>query len=246
MSITTCLMTSNWHEFHLALGLAEDRGIGVGVNVVRLPTEHSLYQLPADELAEVVTTMRATQPALTGAAAGGLDRAPGGPGAPAGDPLPGRGSRPTSHPRIARSSSLPLPPVDGRGSPSRSSDPAPAPSPCRGCGAGDGAGRGHRRRDRRGLAGRRAPLRRRGGRRSGVDGLGGALAEAFGDPDAWELAERVPDVDDDRFWTWMPAAGAVEAHELIGRGPPGRRAGGLVGADLVLRPWSRPPGQAWT
>lgn len=66
ISITTCLMRANWHEFADLLAMAEARGFTVGVNVVRFPEEQSLYQLPADELAVVVETMQATEVQLTG------------------------------------------------------------------------------------------------------------------------------------------------------------------------------------
>ena len=60
VSITHCLMTSNWHEFADLLRLAEERDLKVGVNVVRLPQEQSLYQLDAEDLAHVVGSLRAT------------------------------------------------------------------------------------------------------------------------------------------------------------------------------------------
>ncbi|MCU1368930.1 MAG: Radical superfamily enzyme [Ilumatobacteraceae bacterium] len=60
VSLTHCLMSSNWHEFADFLTIAEDRDILVGVNVVRFPEVLSLYHLPADELDHVVSTMRAT------------------------------------------------------------------------------------------------------------------------------------------------------------------------------------------
>ena len=60
VSLTHCLMSTNWHEFADFLTIAEDRDILVGVNVVRFPEALSLYHLPADELDRVVTTMRAT------------------------------------------------------------------------------------------------------------------------------------------------------------------------------------------
>jgi len=66
ISLTTCLMRSNWHEFAKLLTLAEARGLYVGVNVVRFPEHQSLYQLPADELAPVVEAMQATEVHLTG------------------------------------------------------------------------------------------------------------------------------------------------------------------------------------
>jgi hypothetical protein len=53
-------MTSNWHEFADLLGIAEERDLTVGVNVVRLPQEQSLYQLDAEDLAHVVGRLRAT------------------------------------------------------------------------------------------------------------------------------------------------------------------------------------------
>lgn len=62
VSVAHCLMTSNWSEFDRLLGLAEERGLWVGVNVVRYPIHLSLYHRPAAELGHVVCTLRARNP----------------------------------------------------------------------------------------------------------------------------------------------------------------------------------------
>ncbi|MEZ5138977.1 MAG: radical SAM protein [Acidimicrobiales bacterium] len=66
VSIAHCLMTENWHEFADLLQLAEERRIGIGVNVVRFPVGLSLYQLPVDELREIVAALEATPVQLSG------------------------------------------------------------------------------------------------------------------------------------------------------------------------------------
>jgi molybdenum cofactor biosynthesis enzyme MoaA len=50
LTINTCLMAVNHHEFADVLLLAEERGIHVDVSVVREPAAVSLYALPLDEL----------------------------------------------------------------------------------------------------------------------------------------------------------------------------------------------------
>jgi MoaA/NifB/PqqE/SkfB family radical SAM enzyme len=57
VSLAHCLMRSNWHEFAQFLRFAEDRGFQVGINEVVFPVELSLFQMPPDELRQVVTTM---------------------------------------------------------------------------------------------------------------------------------------------------------------------------------------------
>lgn len=54
LSLTFCLMVANAHEFVDYLVMADDLGCQVYVNTVRQPPEHSLYQLPTDELRRVV------------------------------------------------------------------------------------------------------------------------------------------------------------------------------------------------
>lgn len=54
LSLTFCLMVQNAHEFVDYLLMAEDLGCQVYVNTVRQPPQHSLYQLPADDLRCVV------------------------------------------------------------------------------------------------------------------------------------------------------------------------------------------------
>lgn len=57
VSLTFCLMVQNAHEFVDYLLMAEDLGCQVYVNTVRQPPEHSLYQLPIDQLRLVVEQM---------------------------------------------------------------------------------------------------------------------------------------------------------------------------------------------
>jgi len=57
VSLAHCLMRSNWHEFAQFLRFAEDRGFQVGINEVVFPVELSLFQMPPDELRQVVNTM---------------------------------------------------------------------------------------------------------------------------------------------------------------------------------------------
>ena len=57
VSLAHCLMRSNWHEFAQFLRFAEDREFQVGINEVVFPVELSLFQMPPDELRQVVNTM---------------------------------------------------------------------------------------------------------------------------------------------------------------------------------------------
>lgn len=66
VTIASCLMTSNWHEFAELLQLAEGRGLDIGINVVRFPAEQSLYHLKAERLRTVVEQLEATDPGVTG------------------------------------------------------------------------------------------------------------------------------------------------------------------------------------
>jgi hypothetical protein len=54
VSITHCLMVDNWQTFPELLAIAEERDMKVGINTVRFPEHHSLFQLLPQELAEVV------------------------------------------------------------------------------------------------------------------------------------------------------------------------------------------------
>jgi hypothetical protein len=61
LRLTFCLMRSNWEEFAPVLAFAEERGLGVDVNVVDNPSQSSLLWLRRDELAAVVAALeRAT------------------------------------------------------------------------------------------------------------------------------------------------------------------------------------------
>jgi pyruvate-formate lyase-activating enzyme len=66
VTIASCLMTSNWHEFAELLQLAEGRGLDIGINVVRFPADQSLYHLKAERLRTVVEQLEATDPGVTG------------------------------------------------------------------------------------------------------------------------------------------------------------------------------------
>ena len=59
VTLTYCLMTTNWHEFADFCLAADERGLGCTVNTVTQPDPLSLYHLPADELAEVVGQLEA-------------------------------------------------------------------------------------------------------------------------------------------------------------------------------------------
>ena len=249
VSITTCLMASNWHEFHLTLGLAEARDLDVGVNVVRLPVEHSLYQLGRDDLTAVVTTLQATDPHLTGPRlttwtshvaalahrATVLQRPPT-PHDPTTNHIPGTPVELAPAP-TSRWEWLPFPEAATDGA----ADPTPPPS------AGPEA------HFEVGHEGTLAVGRFDDG--LGIDGtdldgrpiteLMARLAASFGDPRSWPLAERRRPLDDDRFWLLLDAPEADGDHELIGsarRDPDGS----LQGATLVLRPRTRGPHEVWT
>ncbi|QXC60290.1 radical SAM protein [Aquihabitans sp. G128] len=246
VSITTCLMASNWREFHRTLGLAEARGLDVGVNVVRLPVEHSLYQLGGDELAAVVATLRATEPELTGprlaawtshvdalAHRADLLQRPRPERDRYADEVPGT---PVAGPS-SRWAWLPFPEVATAGA----ADPTPAPS------AGP---EGHFTVDLEGTVSvqRLDPALVVDG--SGLDGrsvaeLMARLASAFGDPGSWHQATRRAPTDDDRFWLLLNGVEASGDHELIGSA---RRDGdgSLSGLALVLRPRTREASTAWT
>ncbi len=58
VSLAHCLMRPNWHEFLDLLLLAEELDVDtVGVNFVVFPRQLSFYQMPADQLRLVVSTM---------------------------------------------------------------------------------------------------------------------------------------------------------------------------------------------
>ncbi len=59
MNLSHCLMVDNWQTFPQFLQLAESRGLDVFVNTVRFPAQHSLFHLPAADLAEVVSHLSA-------------------------------------------------------------------------------------------------------------------------------------------------------------------------------------------
>ena len=57
LTLTYCLMTTNWHEFADFCLAADERGLGCTVNTVTQPDHLSLYHLPAEGLAEVVAEL---------------------------------------------------------------------------------------------------------------------------------------------------------------------------------------------
>jgi MoaA/NifB/PqqE/SkfB family radical SAM enzyme len=60
LSVTFCLMVDNWQEFGDFLVFGEERGCRVHVNTVRQPAVHSLYQLPTNQLSEVLDSLHGT------------------------------------------------------------------------------------------------------------------------------------------------------------------------------------------
>ena len=54
VTVTYCLMRSNWQDFGAFCQQADARGIGCAVNTVTEPAHLSLYRMPPGELAEVV------------------------------------------------------------------------------------------------------------------------------------------------------------------------------------------------
>jgi MoaA/NifB/PqqE/SkfB family radical SAM enzyme len=65
VSIATCFMRSNRHEFADLLLMAEERDVFVGVNVVRFPEVESVYALPPIEIRRTIDQLRAQRPRLT-------------------------------------------------------------------------------------------------------------------------------------------------------------------------------------
>lgn len=59
VTVTYCLMATNWHEFLDFCRAADERGIGCAVNVVSVPQEMSLYFVAPDELARIVDALDA-------------------------------------------------------------------------------------------------------------------------------------------------------------------------------------------
>jgi MoaA/NifB/PqqE/SkfB family radical SAM enzyme len=57
LSLTFCLMRSNWHEFGAFCRLADERGLSADVNTVGDPAHLSLFHLDVDELAAVVAAL---------------------------------------------------------------------------------------------------------------------------------------------------------------------------------------------
>ena len=59
VTVTFCLMRSNWQEFGAFCRQADERGIGCAVNVVTEPATMSLYTLPPGDLAQIVAELEA-------------------------------------------------------------------------------------------------------------------------------------------------------------------------------------------
>ncbi len=59
VTVTFCLMRTNWQDFAAFCRQADDRGIGCAVNVVTEPGGMSLFTLPPDDLAEIVASLDA-------------------------------------------------------------------------------------------------------------------------------------------------------------------------------------------
>lgn len=66
VSLNLCLMVPNWHEFRRYLRDADERELDVHVNTVIGPRDLSLYHLPADDLAAVLSELRAQDEADPG------------------------------------------------------------------------------------------------------------------------------------------------------------------------------------
>jgi radical SAM protein with 4Fe4S-binding SPASM domain len=59
VSLTFCLMRSNWHEFGAFCRMADERGFSCDVNTVRDPEHLSLFALGADDLCAVISALEA-------------------------------------------------------------------------------------------------------------------------------------------------------------------------------------------
>jgi MoaA/NifB/PqqE/SkfB family radical SAM enzyme len=57
-SINHCLMAQNFHEFHLMLRMAEERGLTVDVSVVRSPGHSCVAHLPREEIQQGLEVLR--------------------------------------------------------------------------------------------------------------------------------------------------------------------------------------------
>lgn len=57
LGLTYCLMVPNWHEFGDFLMFADEWDVSVYVNTVTSPSALSLYDLPLDELCDIVVAM---------------------------------------------------------------------------------------------------------------------------------------------------------------------------------------------
>ena len=57
LTLTYCLMAQNWHEFGDYLLFADEWDCDVCVNLVRVPSQCSLYTLPVEELDRITTML---------------------------------------------------------------------------------------------------------------------------------------------------------------------------------------------
>lgn len=251
VSITTCLMTANWHEFADLLALAEDRDLDVGVNVVRFPAEHSLYQLSADELATVVATLDGTDVELTG---GRLSA------------WTGQRAALTQRLAVLRTDDPHLGPAHGLAGASHGPAGPLVPAPTsrwpwlpfpeeatRSAGTAVPSGPGPAAVFAIDVDGKVSVVRIDPGVPVDVDGLDGdnvaeladRLLAAFPDPSGWVLADRWRPVDDDRFWLWLGAAGQEPVAEMIGTSTRDLD-GNLEGATYTIRPVTARTANPWT
>jgi MoaA/NifB/PqqE/SkfB family radical SAM enzyme len=249
VSLTHCLMTGNWHEFADLLALAEERDLHVGVNIVRFPAVHSLYQLPADELAHVVERLHATEVDLTGTRRASWD-----------DQLAALAHRlrvlqaddPALGPHHGLPGTSPTATAAGPGGPTSRWPWLPFPEQATAAGTtevpGSDAPEAHLAVGTSGLI---SVLRLDPGVPVDLDGLDGLVVEELyerlvavngGDPPT--AAPRSRPADDDRFWLWLATAAGPPVAEVVGTA---RRDddGQLTGIVYVVRAPTRPTGEPW-
>lgn len=243
VSITTCLMTSNWHEFADLLALAEDRDLEIGVNVVRFPADQSLYQLPADDLARVVADLTATTIDLTGSRRDAWDHHRSALAhrlavVRADDPQLGPVHGLPGALLPAPTSRWPWLPFPEQATASLGTE-VPVHTGPEATLAVDCAGTVTVRRLDAGV-----PVDLEGLDGHSVEELHNRLLAAFPDADGWGYGERVRPVDDDRYWLWLGAPGQPHRAEMVGTSIRDEQ-GNLVGAELRVRSPTRRPDEPW-
>lgn len=251
VSITHCLMTSNWHEFGDLLLLAQDRSLEVGVNVVRFPEHLSLYRLPPAELDAVVAAMRAEAPPLRSPWAevwdgqvSALDhrieaqRSGNDPGVPSsGDPGdPGNG--PPEVLDDAATSRWPWLPYSEEPGRTAGNDPGPTHGPASVVSLDLDGTIEVVRSD----AGSPFPVASLAG--SHVADLYTRLVDRYGALGEWELDERRRPRDDDRFWVWPNDPAGDDPIEVVGTSIRDE-SGALIGGLLTIRRSTLRPGEPW-